>query len=115
MTNLVRNIDAEIKDHKEKVKLAEALSRLENNRDFKKVFGEAYCKEFAQNLITQRALPEMRSRPEMIEANTRKLDAISEVQHFFRGVHAMGAHSAAALPESEETRTAILNEEDEAE
>lgn len=107
-----RNIDTEIQDHKDAIKLGEALKRLEKNRDFKAVFEAAYFQKFANNLVLQRAMPEMRSRPEMIEANTRKLDAVSEVQHFMRGVHAMAAHSAVALPESEETRQAIIDEQD---
>lgn len=108
-----RNIDAEIQGHKDAIKLGEALVRLEKNRDFKAVFGEAYFKTFANNLVLQRAMPEMRSRPEMIEANTRKIDAVSEVQHFLRGVHAMASNSTMALPESEQTREDILAEQEE--
>lgn len=113
MTTHIRNIDAEIENHKQSIKLHEALVRLEKNRDFKAVFTESYFKDFANNLVIQRALPEMRSRPEMIEANTRKLDAISEVQHYLRGVAAIGANAVQALPESEETRELILAEQDE--
>lgn len=109
----VRNIDAEISEHKEKISLRDALLRLEKNRDFRKVIEKAYGEEFAKNLIMQRALPEMRSRPEMIEANTRKVDAISELFHFLRGVHAMGAHAEQALPEAELTREEILDEDEE--
>lgn len=113
MTQHIRNIDAEIENHKEAIKLNEALERLQKNRDFKAVFTESYFKDFANNLVIQRAMPEMRSRPEMIEANTRKLDAISEVQHYLRGVAAIGSNAKELLPESEETREAILAEQEE--
>ncbi|AUR97280.1 coil containing protein [Vibrio phage 1.238.A._10N.261.52.F10] len=113
MTNQVRNIDADIQKYKDDISLRDALVRLEKNRDFKKVFETAYFKDFAQNLVAQRALPEMRSREELIAANTRKLDAISEAQHFIRAVHAMGGQADGKLSNAEVERDVILAEQDE--
>lgn len=107
-----RNLDADIKRYKESIDLAAALERLEKNPDFKKVIETGFFKDFGHNLIMQRSFPEMRDAPAMMDANTRKLDSISEVNHYFRGVKAMGAQSVERLKEAQSLESKLAFEEE---
>lgn len=107
----VRNIDIEIKEAKKAIALKDAILKLEKNRDFKLVFTDMYFSEWATNLVLQRGLPEMRTNEELMEANTRKIDAVGELSGFIRNVKAMGYREEDGLSEKEDTRAAILSEE----
>lgn len=113
MSQDIRNMDIENKNASASIALADALARLEKNRDFKKVIEEGYFKEFAHNLVAQRAMPEMRSTESVIATNTRKLDAISELRHWFRGVRSMGYQGQLKLDANKQEAARILSEEDE--
>lgn len=112
MTEPTRNIDAEIQSYKDSIALRDALVRLEKNPDFKKVMLDHYGDEFAKQLVMQRADPSFRARPEVMEANTRKIDAVSEFFGYIRTLHAIGANAEANLTVSEQTRDAILEEQE---
>lgn len=110
MTDQVRNIDKEIEALQKAIELKDAIVRLEKNRDFKKVFTDMYFSEWATNLVMQRGLPEMRSRPELIEANSRKIDAVGELHGFIRGTKAQGNDCELRIKEAEDARASILAE-----
>lgn len=102
-----RNLDIEMAAHRASIKLAAALQRLEKHPDFKEVIETGLFKDFSYNLVMQRALPEMRGNEAMIEANTRKIDAIGELNHYFRGVKAMGAQAERSLKEGQKLESSL--------
>lgn len=106
-----RNLDLEIAAAKKSIALADALTKLQKSPEYKTVIEEGFFKDFAHNLVMQRAYPEMRGNDQMLEANTRKIDSVGELHHFFRGVKAMAAQSAKTL-EGAQLIQAQIEEED---
>ncbi len=101
------DLDQAIAAAQEEVSFAAAASRLVNSRDFKRVIGQGFMTEFALNLITQRAFSETRHTPAMLESNTRKLDAVSELQYYLRNVDARGARAELQLIDAHKMREDI--------
>lgn len=106
-----RNLDKEIQGYKDAIALQESLEALRKNPHFKKVIEEGYFKDFSFNLTMQRAFPDVREHPDRLATNTRKLDSISELSHYFRTLGAMATHAKASLEQAEALRTRIENEE----
>ena len=107
-----RNLNAEIDQARKAIEMRDALVRLEKNSDFKTVIETGFFKDFSHNLVMQRGMPEMRGVPEIMEANTRKIDSIGELNHYFRGVKAMGAQSERTLKEAQNLESSLDPEED---
>lgn len=103
--------ELEIAKTKKEVELHKALTRLEKNPDFIKIITEAYQTESALKLVKQRGSVELRSKPTLLETNTRKIDAISELNGFFSAIHATGLHGIDKLPAFEDELAYLLNEE----
>lgn len=102
-----RNLDHEMEVAKEAIELAAALKRLTRTADFKKVIKTGYIKDFGHNLIMQRAYPDFRQNEKMIEANTRKLDSISELNHYFTSVRAMGGQAEKNLKDARKLENSL--------
>ena len=112
MNDEVRNIDIEIEQAKERIAMRDALVRLEKNRDFRKVVSEGFLRDFALNTVAIRGRMEFRTNQALMDSNTRKLDAVGELEEYFRNVRAHGARMDAALKEAEEIRNEILATEE---
>ncbi len=104
---ITRNLDNEMKVAKEAIELAAALKRLMRTADFKKVLKKGYMRDFGHNLIMQRAYPDFRQNEKMIESNTRKLDSISELNHYFSSVRAMGAQAETNLKDARKLENSL--------
>ena len=79
------------------VELNDALTRLKDNKDFKKLILEGYFKDFAVNQTSMLATDYVRNtgkRPEVME----RLVAISNLQDWFITIEQLGSVS----PEEEE-------------
>jgi len=107
-----RNLTAEIAQARIDIDMRDAFVRLEKHPDFIKVIEEGFFKNFSHNLVMQRGMPEMRGVPAIMEANTRKIDSIGELNHYFRGVKAMGAQSERSLKEAQKLESALDLDED---
>ena len=112
MNDEVRNIDIEIEQAKELIAMRDALVRLEKNRDFRKVVSEGFLRDFALNTVAIRGRMEFRTNQALMDSNTRKLDAVGELEEYLRNVRAHGARMDVALKEAEETRNEILATEE---
>lgn len=111
MNDEIRNIDIEIEQAKKIIAMRDALVRLEKNPDFRKVISDGFLREFALNTVAVRGRLEFRTNPALMESNTRKLDAVGELEEFFRNVRANGARMEICLQEAEETRNEVLANE----
>ena len=107
-----RNLDAEIVMAKDAIAMRDALLELEKHPAYKKVIEVGFFKDFSNNLVMQRGMPEMRGVPAIMEANTRKIDSIGELNHYFRGVKAMGAQSERSLKEAQKLESSLDSDED---
>ena len=84
------NVELETKENLYWVQMAEALTRLERNEDFKKVIMEGYFKDRAINGVSMLAQPGVKDsgrRPDVME----DLIAISSLQDYLLLVHDMGS------------------------
>ncbi len=92
----------EVKEYNYYVGMKQALDRLEQNPDFKKVIMDGYFKDKAINGVSLLATNYIRKnglRPEVMES----LVAISQLQDYFISIKQLGAE----LPEEDEDETSV--------
>lgn len=106
----IEAMDAQIRDNRPSVEMADALDRLSMNRDFKTLILKGYCQQEAVRLVQMRADPSCES-PEKQAAIIRELDAISYLQSYFRTVQHLGAMARSSIKDAEDTRESILKED----
>ena len=100
-SDLIEEIELNIREAQEVVELGEALNRLADNRDFKKVIKEAYFRDQAVQLVQAKASPSMQ-RPEVQAAINKAIDGIGELYQFFNKVTSQAEMARAAIVSSEE-------------
>jgi len=83
--NQRRAIEAQVAKAKKHVELDEALTRLQSNRDFKRIITDGYFRDEAVRLVHLKASPEMQT-PFAQAAIVRSIDAIGELNDFFRTI-----------------------------
>ena len=87
MENMLRTelelLEAEVKEYKKVVEFAQAVKRLELNKDFKKVFTEGYFKDEAVRLVHLRSDPECQSKADQ-ENILKALDAIGHLSQYLK-------------------------------
>ena len=106
----VQRIEANIAQSKEIVELSKALSRLTENRDFRKVIKEGYLEKEAIRLVHLRGDPAFQT-PERQAAVLVQIDAIGQLSSFFRTVHYNAGIALKAIEQDEAERDEILAEE----
>lgn len=89
--------------------MSEALNRLVENRDFKKVIKEGYLSQEAIRLVHLRADPAFQT-PERQAAILGQIDAISHLSAYFRTVGLNAAIAEKAIASDEETREELIAE-----
>lgn len=107
-----REIEVTIETATEAVNLRDTLLRLQKNPDFIKVVEESFTREFGHSLIMQRGLPQFRTTPALIEANTRKLDSIAELAGYFRSIIAQGNHYESVIAQGTQMLDDDYDEDD---
>lgn len=88
-TSKIAELDQSIADNTKLVELAKALSRLESNRDFKKIIGEGYFTQEAVRLVHAKADPAF-GTPERQASIIRQMDSIGNLADYFRTVRSQG-------------------------
>lgn len=78
---------------KEVVELSEALKRLEQNADFKRVITDSYFTDSIKGIVMTLAY----SNENQIKERLNKLIGISNLQMFFAGIKAQGDRAREAL------------------
>lgn len=88
--NPTENVETEFElaERQTFIEMYEALTRLENNEDFKKIILEGYLREKAVEMTSLLAVPNMQgSRSQIFEA----LSAISHFENYLNMVKTLGA------------------------
>jgi len=104
MSNQNESVELETTEIEHYVDMGQALDRLRNNADFKKVILDGYFRDKAADSVSLLSLPVIKKRNERGDI-MEDLVAISNLQFFFMTIDQM--HQAAAEP--------ILSDDEEAE
>lgn len=103
----VRRIEQSIRDSVKEVELAEALQRLKNNRDFKRVVVDGYLTQEAIRLTHSMADPGLQS-PESQQSIQLQLRAISELNSFFTRTLEQANLARKAIAYNEQAREELI-------
>lgn len=79
--NIQQELEQSIKANKEKVALGDAIERLKNNTDFKKVFMDEYFQQEAIRLVHLRKDPNLQSAEQQASI-LGQMDAIGHLMEF---------------------------------
>lgn len=109
-TNELQQLDASIKHAQQTVDLGNALERLRNNKDFKKVIGEAYFNEESIRLVHLMSDSNMQS-PESQQSIHNQMVAIGVFHDFLNTLATRAGMARRSVEADEATRDEILAEE----
>lgn len=106
----IQAIEENIKRARKLVEVGDALERLKNNRDFKKVMIEGYFEQEAIRLVHLKSDPNVQS-PEMQKSIMSQIDAIGAISQYFSTVMHKSSIASKAIASDEEARDELLEEE----
>lgn len=110
LDDTLKQLDQRVRDEKRTIDLGQSLTRLLNNRDFKKVILDGYLKEEAIRLVSVKQAPNVQSK-EAQESILRQIDAIGCFQDYLREVERQVQGAIKSIEDAEELREALLAEE----
>lgn len=105
----VEEIEVNITEAKRIVALGESLRRLENNRDFKRVFIDEYLNKEAVRLVHLKADPNMQNEDAQ-RGILLQMDAIGAFPAYCRQVEAAAERARAAIEDDESTLDELRQE-----
>lgn len=100
-TTEVQKIQITLDEAKKKVKLGEALERLERNKDFKLVFDEEFFKQESLRQVSLLSCP-AHQEPHKQASIIADMRASATVQAFFRLIQRNAEHAEVAIMDNEE-------------
>lgn len=109
MSNQIQEIELNIKQAQKIVELGNALERLRNNSDFKKVISEGYFEQEAVRLVHLKSDQNMQS-PDSQKSIIAQIDAIGALNQYFQTVFHRASLAGKAIEADEETREELLAE-----
>ena len=105
--NALLEIEESISENRDTLVLAEALRRLQNNRDFKLIVSTGYLQKEAVRLVGLKADPGMQGAAEQQQI-LRQLDSIGCFQQYLLGIHRAGEIAEKGISDAEQIRDQIL-------
>lgn len=105
----LQQLERNIKHAQKTVDLGDALDRLRNNRDFKKVIGEAYFNEEAVRLVHLMSDSNMQS-PEIQQSIHKQMIAIGVFHDFLNTLATRADMARRSVAADEATRDEMLAE-----
>lgn len=106
----IQQIEDSIKENRKVVELGDALVRLTNNRDFKKVILEGYFEKEAVRLVHLKASSEMQSEARQ-KAIISDIDSIGAFHEYLRTLEYQANMARKAIGTDEEMLAEIQAEE----
>ncbi len=106
----IQLLELNIQRAQEIVDMGNALERLENNRDFKKVIGEGYFNREAVRLVHLKGDSNMQS-DEMNQSILKQMDGIGALNQYFRTLKHSASVAMRAIESDNEMRDEILAED----
>lgn len=108
MNNDIQELELHLQDAKKMVNLRDTLTRLTNNRDFKKVILEGYLDEEAKRLVHCFADPNLSDQEKII---TEAMKGIGHFKMFLNHIIVMGNNAEQAIYDGEEQLDELRGEE----
>lgn len=109
-TQVIQDIELNIKQAQVLVDTGNALERLRNNRDFKMIISTGYFEQEAVRLVHLKGDPSMQT-PEFQESIIKQIDAIAALNQYFQTVFHRAALAEKAIISDEEMRDELLIED----
>ena len=109
--NDLDRIEIDINEAKEVIGVLEALKRLENNDDFKKVITEGYFVQEASRLVLIKADPNLAEDGSQKTINN-SIIAVGQFRQYLSSVYQLGGIAQRSIIAGEEAREEILSEEE---
>lgn len=106
----IKSVELSLKQAKDKVKLGDALLRLQKNRDFKLLVEDGYFIKEASRLVAARGNPNITSTPANLIEIDNGIIAIGSLQQYFNKLM-IEADMAEKAIEDCETELEVLNGE----
>jgi hypothetical protein len=106
----IQEIEESIQESKGVVEFAEALERLQKNRDFKKVILDGYFTQEAIRLVHLKADPAFQT-PDRQQSIITQIDAIGALHQYFQTMKYLSAQAQKAIEAANEVRDELLAEE----
>lgn len=104
-------LEASIKQNQQIIAYGDALSRLENNKDFKKIFLEGYFREEAIRLVGLLGDPYL-GTPEKQASIIKQMEGISNLRSYLILLAQNAMKAKHVLSEEEEALEEILNSDE---
>jgi len=105
----IKQLEQSIENSKKLIETHNALQRLSENRDFKKVISENYFKDEAVRLVHLKASPAMQGEQQQ-KAILAAMDAIGALFQYFTTIEQQAHIARRSIDEDEATRDEILEE-----
>lgn len=102
----LKKLEGEIKQYKSLVQIADALLRLEDNKDFQTIISNGYLGDHLRVLVSKRNAD---LTPD--NAVSRQIDSVSNLMAYLSNIKTIGATARASLAESEQTLEEHFEEE----
>lgn len=107
---LIEEIELNIEQAKTIVARGNALERLRNNRDFKKIIVEGYFEKEAIRLVHLKS--DFNMQDDVSQASiTKQMDAIGSLSQYFSNIFRESDLASKAISHDEETREELLAED----
>jgi hypothetical protein len=108
-SEIIKQLEQNIENGKKLIELNNALQRLAENRDFKKVILENYFKDEAVRLVHLKGSPAMQAEAHQ-KSIVGSMDAISALFQYFTTIEQQAHLAKRSIEEDEATRDEILEE-----
>ena len=105
----IQQIESNIRQSKKIVEFGDAIERLRNNRDFKRVVIEGYFEQEAIRLVHLKADSNMQS-PEAQKSILSQLDAIGTFSQYLQANVTLAHMAGKAIEADEQTRDELVAE-----
>ena len=109
-TQVIQDIELNIKQAKVLVDTGNALERLRNNHDFKEIINKGYFEQEAIRLVHLKGDPSMQTA-EYQDSIIKQMDAIGALNQYFNTVFHRASLAEKAIASDEEARDELLAED----
>jgi hypothetical protein len=106
----IQEIEMTIEQARKAKELMEAVLKLSNNHEFKRVINEDYFEKYAARLVLLKADPNMQDESSQRELNNNMI-AIGYFRQYLSSLIQLGRQAEREILDAEEARTEILAEE----
>lgn len=103
----IEEIELSIEDAKKNIRLLEALSRLQNNKDFQLLIEDEFFVQGAARAVSMKSSPNFQE-PHQQRVVDNVIVGIGQLQQFFNKVYQIGQMSRRSLEEYEEEHQRLL-------